>query len=134
MNDREDKCVDRIDECQVYEPEEEPIIPSPNAGANPWTVMVKLLDTVVTHGAVLRSWRTIDKAGATPFHQDTIFDLNKFGRHRWLDAVLWNNAGIHDSSTREVHHHQYPHHSREDGTNHVQIVVEPLPRAINEGG
>lgn len=39
-----------------------------NALANPWAVVVKLVDTVVADGAVRGSWWTVPQAGLTKLH------------------------------------------------------------------
>ena len=128
MNEREDKCVNRIDECQVDKPEEEPIVPSPNAGANPetnsasrhmminstqntpWTVMVKLLDTVVTHGAVLRSWRTIDEAGA--YHRGSALGKALQQAHLRHHFIITPSSTLTDFGGTE--HSTYKGRSREE--------------------
>lgn len=56
-------------QCEGHQEEEEvAIIPASNAVIDPWTVVIKLLHTVVTNTTVRAARRPIKAAGGTPLH------------------------------------------------------------------
>lgn len=105
--------------------EEISVVSSPYAVVHPWTVVVKILHAVVTHGTMRASWRSIKAAGRTPFHAN----LDSFDLYCLVEGcaeiILFiliffrsgENAWVHKSGHAEVGKSEKKHYGDIDGDN-----------------
>lgn len=92
------------------EQEEVSVVPPPDTVVHPGTVVIKLLDTVVTDRAVRASWRSVEATGRTPLHPD----LNPSDLHCFIqrspEIILfvlillssWEDARVHEGGHTKV--------------------------------
>lgn len=92
------------------EQEEVSVVPSPDAVVHPGTVVIELLDTVVTDGAVRASRRSVEATCRTPLHPNLDpSDLHRFIK-RSSEIILfvlvllgsWEDARVHEGGHTEV--------------------------------
>jgi len=77
-----------MDEDRQNEVQEEPIVAARDASTHPWTVVVELVNAVVTNRAVLGPWWPIDEACTAPLVLHPVHDLDKLGRLGVLGTAL----------------------------------------------
>jgi len=70
MNETEDEDADHMDGEGYEKHEEVSVVSSPDAVVNPWTVVIKDFNTVVTDTAVTAPGWSVELTGHAPLHPD----------------------------------------------------------------
>lgn len=115
------------------EEEEVTVVPPADAVIHPWTVMVEVLDTVVTDGAVGTTRRPVEAAGWTPLHPDLDpSDFNSLveGSTEIILLVLvllgsWEDARVHECGHTEVSQNKQEDDSIVDGHSYWKTFWKP---------
>lgn len=115
------------------EQEEVAVIPPANTVIHPGAVVVKILHTVVTDGAVRAAGRPVEAAGGAPLHPH----LNPTDLHRLIERsteiILLififlrsrKDAWVHEGGHAEVRQHKEEDHSIIHWNRHRELLRQP---------
>lgn len=122
------------------EQEEVSVVPAADAVVHPGTVVVELLHTVVTDGAVGAARGSVEPAGRAPLHPHLDpSDLHRFIQ-RGAEVVLFvlvllssgEDAGVHEGGHAEVCQHEQKDDAIVNRDSHGESLGQPRTREAEE--